>query len=514
MKLMKKILAIVCTFVMIISMATGVNAVDESSTTQPKGSITVTNAAANETYKAYKILSLESYDEQAQAYSYKRPGGSWDGFINSNIDKFFVSDSEGYITLKSTKDDEVRKLAINAIGFAQKNNLEATVTATASASETGGATAVFENLDLGYYVIESTSGTACNLTTALPNVTITDKHKNPSVIKKIVEGGNIINEGAQNSVNIGDSVGFETTISVTPGIKNYILHDKMDNNLEFSRVSDVKLFYPNESDTNNQNKIIAANDYYIVKSAEEDGSALKDKCTFELSFTPRFYSEYKEAIDKKLITKITVRYYAKVKNSALVNNAMKNTTWLTYGDKNTETNKSETETFTYGIPVFKYTGNNQPLAGAKFILSKQENPSDTDAIKFTQDTKDREKYTYAADLTSPNATKTLESQDSGYIKIQGLEAGTYYLKETEAPKGYNKISEPIKIEIGTNDDGTQKITVKNEFVEDGVVRVKNNTGSLLPSTGGMGTTLIYVVGSILVLASAIVLFSKKKEGNN
>lgn len=508
MKLMKKILAIVCTFVMIISMATGVNAVDESSTTQPKGSITVTNADANETYKAYKILSLESYDEQAQAYSYKRPGGRWDGFIDSNIDKFFVSDREGYITLKSTKDDKVRKLAINAIGFAQKNNLKATATATASASETGGATAVFENLDLGYYVIESTSGTACNLTTALSNVTITDKHENPSVIKKIVEGGNIIKEGAQNSVNIGDSVGFETTISVTPGIKNYILHDKMDNNLEFSRVSDVKLFYPNESDTNNQNKIIAANDYYNVKSAEEDGSALKDKCTFELSFTPRFYSEYKEAIDKKLITKIKVRYYATVKNSALVNNAMKNTTWLTYGDKNTETNKPETETYTYGIPVFKYTGENTPLAGAKFILLNKQDDTDSAAIKFNSVDNT---YTYAADQESDNAATTLVSPAGGHFTIEGLKAGVYYLKEIEAPKGYNKISAPIKIEI--LEDGSIKVD-NNANAITGDVRVQNNTGSILPSTGGMGTTLIYVVGSILVLASGIVLFSKKKEGNN
>lgn len=75
-----------------------------------------------------------------------------------------------------------------------------------------------------------------------------------------------------------------------------------------------------------------------------------------------------------------------------------------------------------------------------------------------------------------------------------------------------KISEPIKIEVGSNDDGTQKITVKGEIVKE--VKVQNNTGSLLPSTGGMGTTLIYVVGSILVLASGIVLFSKRKEGTN
>ncbi|WP_440247941.1 hypothetical protein [Catenibacterium faecis] len=79
MKLMKRILAIVCTFVMIISMATGVNAVENTSTTATstpeRGKITVTNAIAGEDYKIYKILSLESYDKTAGAYSYKKPGG-------------------------------------------------------------------------------------------------------------------------------------------------------------------------------------------------------------------------------------------------------------------------------------------------------------------------------------------------------------------------------------------------------------------------------------------------------
>lgn len=183
---------------------------------------------------------------------------------------------------------------------------------------------------------------------------------------------------------------------------------------------------------------------------------------------------------------------------------MKNTTYLTYGNKNTETDKSETKTYTYGIPVFKYTGTDTPLADAKFILSKKADASETDAIKFNQNGK---LYRYDADQKNGNAT--LVSPTKGHFEIQGLEAGVYYLKETEAPKGYNKIQKSIKIEILS--DGSIKV---NDEAIIGDVKVLNNTGSLLPSTGGMGTTLIYVVGSILVLASGMVLFNKRKEGTN
>ena len=85
MKLMKRILAIVCTFVMIISMATGVNAVNDSSTTAATtetGKITINNAIAGEKYKAYKILTLDSYSETAKAYSYKKTNDQWAKFIN------------------------------------------------------------------------------------------------------------------------------------------------------------------------------------------------------------------------------------------------------------------------------------------------------------------------------------------------------------------------------------------------------------------------------------------------
>lgn len=506
MKLMKRILAIICTFVMIISMATGVNAVGPAATTtSTKGSITVTQASAGEVYKAYKILSLESYDETSGAYSYKKPGGDWDKFIQSDEgQKFFVSNDNGYITLKSKSDAEARKLAIYAIGYAQKHNVTPTRTATASATKTDNATVVFNDLELGYYVIESTSGTACNITTALPNATITDKHDNPSVNKIIVESGNGTTmkevNGTENSVNLGDMVVYKTTINVKPGAKNYVLHDIMNKNLIFNMVAHV-------TDNNGRSLNLTGDASDIVVKPDQLTStpAPTDGCTFELSFTEHFYKTYKQDIDLKKLTSIDVEYYVLVSENAPINEPMKNTTYLTYGDKNTKTEESVTNTYTYGIPVFKYTGTDTPLANAKFILSKKADASETDAIKFNRD---GNLYRYDASQRSGNTTLT--SWTDGYIKIQGLEAGVYYLKETEAPKGYNKIQKSIEIEILS--DGT--IKVDGTAIADGIVKVQNNTGSILPSTGGMGTTLIYVVGSILVLASGMVLFNKRKEGTN
>ena len=299
-----------------------------------------------------------------------------------------------------------------------------------------------------------------------------------------------------NSVNLGEMVYYQTTIHVKPGAKNYVLHDIMDKNLQFIQVAYIR--------DNEGHEYRSEEQYIVTPTPLTHPETPTDGCTFELSFTDAFYKTYRQDIDTGKLTEITVQYLAQVSENAPINTAMKNTTYLTYGDKDTKTEKSETETYTYGIPVFKYTGVDTPLAGAKFILSTKVDAGETDAIKFNSN---GDVYRYDAD--QKNGNTTLVSQDNGYIKIQGLEAGVYYLKETEAPKGYNKIQKSIKIEI--LEDG--KIKVNNEAIT-GDVKVLNNTGSILPSTGGMGTTLIYVVGSILVLASGMVLFNKRKEGTN
>lgn len=498
MKLMKRILAIVCTFVMIISMATGVNAVNEPSTTPTPGSITVENVKLGETYKVYKILTLDSYDKDKEAYSYIRNAepDKWNTFVGTNqAQEFLDENSDGYVTFKSsaTSDKSVRKFALTALKYAKENNISATKQITATAETTEGNTVKFTDLPLGYYLVESTVGTACSLTTTNPNATVKDKHDVPEVSKKIISGGNVDLSGTKNTVDFGTLVKFETTVTLKPYTQNYVLHDKMDPGFDTSSVSITNV----EVVRRNSSKEKLNEKYYSVDKNPTDHD------TFDIKFTKSFYQDFSNAIDSEEVTHIVVTYTARVSDKAPVSKPILNKTHLSYG-QNSKTQESETETYTWAIQVFKFTGNHQALAGAKFILSTDSNPTLGNAIKFSHNEGENEgEYKFDA-----NGNAELTSPESGIIKINGIKEDTYYLKEIEAPKGYNLLRTPI----------TVVVTAKGEIKVDGKtvnrVEVQNNSGSLLPSTGGMGTTLIYVVGSILVLASGIVLFSKKKEGSN
>lgn len=515
MKLMKRILAIVCTFVMIISMATGVNAVNDTSTTataaQTKGSITITNAKAGEEYKVYKILSLESYDPSIGAYSYvKNPAGDkWNAFVNDATDYLDIN-NDNYVTFKSDKSNEAgaREFALKAMDYAKANQIEATDSKTASEGKDTDITVQFNDLPLGYYLVSTSVGTACSIDTTHPNLSVRDKHDAPTINKEIVRGdglsGTITDNGKKNSVNIGDVVAFKVTINVKPYAKNYVLHDLMDEHLQLLQVAYVR---------DNENHEFRQGEDFIVKPDKLiNPTKPTDKCTFELSFTEQFYKTYREDIDNKKLTTITIQYVAQVKDDAPINIPMPNKAHLTYGEHST-TDESVTNTYTWGIPVYKYTenaGKKEALAGAKFILSTEEIPTETNALKFSRKETD---YRY----NSISGIIQLESPKNGMINIQGLKSGTYYLKETKAPDGYNVLKTPIKIVVeGDETTGQRVIKVDKNGIATVVerVEVQNNKGSILPSTGGMGTTLIYVVGSILVLASGIVLFSKRKEGTN
>lgn len=514
MKLMKRILAIVCTFVMIISMATGVNAVDNTSaaaTAKPTtGTITVTNAKAGEEYKVYKILSLESYDDSKKAYSYvKNPAGDkWNDFVDNSKDYLKIN-NDGYVTFVAGKDNTegAREFALKAMDYAKKNKIGATATATASEGKDTDITVQFDGLSLGYYLVESSVGTACSIDTTNPNVTIKDKHDAPNISKKIIDGdglsGVITDNGTKNSVNIGDFVAFEVTIFVKPNAKNYVLHDQMDKHLQLLQVAYVR---------DNENHEYRHGEEFSVKPERYNQGNPTDGCTFELSFTDSFYKTYRQDIDAGKLTEIRVQYIAQVKDDAPIDTAMPNKAYLTYGE-HSKTQEVKTNTYTWGIPVFKYTektGAKEALAGAKFILSTDSNFAEGNVLNFTNI---GNTYRYA----STGGNNELVSADDGMINIQGLKSGTYYLKETKAPDGYNLLKTPIKIVV-TGDAATGKPVIKVDTNGTSTVvkrvEVQNNKGSLLPSTGGMGTTLIYVVGSILVLASGIVLFSKRKEGTN
>lgn len=478
MKLIKKIAAMLFAFAMVFSMGTNVKA-------EGTGKITINPANVGETYNVYKILTLQSYDKGKGLYSYVKNGDhQWDKFIDSAVtDGYLTINDDGYVEFVDAKKTEkdYREFAQKALAYAKNNNVTATQTVTPVA---GATTATIDKLDLGYYLVGSTVGALCSLDTTNPEVTVRDKNEAPTVEKKIAKDGHTENLVPNNSANIGEQVVYQTTINVEPGAKNYVLHDTMDSHLDFDGIIQAHL-----SDGTN----LTIGDYVVQK-----GPA--DKCTFDISFTDVFYNKYRSKIDDGTITKIIFQYSATVKDDAVVKEEMKNTTHLTYGDNNTTTEDSETITKTFGIPVFKYTKNDQALAGAEFMLSTDPNCTDeSKTLKFTLNN-DTNKYRFAA-----HGNATLTSLDNGRIDIEGLKAGTYYLKETKAPDGYNLLKKIQTIEIG--EDGSIKL---NGDVITGDVKVKNNSGIELPSTGGMGTTLIYLAGIVLVVLSGYVLISKRR----
>lgn len=476
-----------CIFIIVISMATVVEAVDTN------GKVTVTNVKPGETYKIFKILTLESFDETKRAYSYIRNGDSWDGFINSSVARNYIDiNNDGYVTFKDDQKNEIgaRNFGLLAMEYAKKNNIPSIKTAIASDKKV-----VFENLPLGYYLVETSTGRACSIDTTHPEVEIRDKHASPSVSKLVANGGTISNNKKRNSMNRGDNVFFETIINVKPHVTNYCLHDYMDSYLKYNSVlKDGIAYYSNEKNESQKRKTLVKGTDYVATTKTNDD------CNFHVTFTDAFYKKYQADIDSGKLTQIYIKYMATMKDDAPIDTPLVNTSYLTYGE-NSRTEESKTETFTYSIPIFKYTGYNKALAGAKFILSKDSNPTEGNALKFVQSGSN-------FDYNSKNGNVTLTSYSDGKINIKGIQADTYYLKEIEAPKGYNLIKTPIKIVVTSDTDGKGVVKVDNDVVDQ--VNVLNNYGSLLPSTGGMGTTLIYAIGCILVLSSGVVLFLKRR----
>lgn len=476
-------------FMMVVSMSCNVKADD---TTTATGTITINNAIPGQTYKLYRLLDLESYsvNEDGQKengnYSYK-PTSKWKTFLEGNgIRDVYFTFENGYASWK--KGANVETFAKLAIEHANKENavIEAEKTEVASAAIEGNntPTVTFKNLPLGYYLVDSSVGTLCSLGTTNTDATIREKNGVPSVDKKVssTETGNY---DISNTASIGDTVYFKTTITVQPGAQNYVLHDKMTEGLTLK----------NDSIFVKKGESIVENTNYTLKT-----TGLTDGCTFEIQFTPDFC----DALNAN--DKITVTYSAVLNEKAEIGNVDKNTneTWLKYGDSKSTQHKPTT-TKTFEMKVFKFykdkndSNTEKGLDGAVFTLSK--NPNGTDPIKLIN--KGSNTYRVAKKDETNTITEVI-TPDNGRFTIQGLGAGTYYLTEIQQPAGYNKLSGPVTVVIDENG----KVRVGES--EANPVKVENKTGTVLPSTGGAGTTMIYLVGAVLVLGSGVVLATKRR----
>ena len=490
MKVIKKITAIMLSIMMVLGMSSVVSAAETSGTSPTvKGKITIDKAVPGQTYTIYKILDLESYDATDPNnghYAYK-VASEWGTFLKgTEIKGIYVDvDSDDYVTWKTGAD--IAKFAGKALVYAENSSL---TKQGSKQCDDGKSTVEFDNLALGYYLVDSSVGTLCYLNTTNNEVTIQEKNVAPTVKKEVQEDST--NDYADsNTADIGQKVNFKTTITARAGAQNYVLHDKMDAGLTFDGSVNVK---SNGTTVNSSN--------YTLNKATDPDSSISDDCTFELVFTQEFCDTLNAG------DTITVEYSATLNENAQVGTTGNtNKTWLMYGENpGIKSNENSTTTFTYKIPVFKYTGSDQGLAGAKFQLNRVEGITRTliKVVKTSGENATEEIYRVATTTEQSTALDTVTTIASGKFTIEGLDAGTYELKETQQPAGYNILSAPVTIVI--KEDG--KIIYKSSEVS--MVKVENKSGSLLPSTGGRGTTLFYILGAILVVGSGVVLITKKR----
>ena len=503
MKIIKKIAAIMFAFMMVVSMSCNVKADDITTTTGETGKITITGAKKGETYKLYKILSLESYsytenDKDNGNYAYTLTSNGWDSFIKGAgvLNEYFEFDKTNtYLTWKGDKSPaRVKEFAQLALKYARNeaNQLQPVQQVQTANSET----VTYSGLDLGYYLVDSSMGTLCALTTTNPTVEINEKNTAPTVEKKVGSSAKNVNSD-KNTASIGDKVYFKTTITAQPGAQNYVLHDKMTEGLTFDKNSVIVSLHNKATNTD---KTLGTDTYNVETTNLEDTDP---KCTFHINFTQPLCDSL-GADDT-----ITVTYSAVLNGKAEIGNVDKNTneTWLKYGDSQSTQHKPTT-TKTFEMKVFKFykdkndSNTEKGLADAKFTLSK--NPNGTDPIKLI----DKGSNTYrVAKKDETNTITEVITPDNGRFTIQGLGAGTYYLTETKQPDGYNKLKNPVTVVI--DNDGNVKVDGANADP----VKVLNKTGTILPSTGGAGTTMIYLIGGALVLGSGVVLATKRRVKN-
>lgn len=514
MKKMKKVMALLLSLVMVLAMSV-VAFADEATYT-----ITIKNAETGHTYEAYQIfagtlsegvLSDINWGKDVKSFTYE---GTNDA---KNIAK----------ALTPAKAEEFASVA--------GSNLKSTTSGTYSNGK-------ITDLTAGYYLVKDKDGSVSGqssytsyLLRVAGNVEVTPKTGVPTVEKKVKENVKTVNEGGTETdsnipsyqipakyndvadYNIGDKVPFQLVGTMPSNVDKYVHYyyefaDTLSNGLTYNKDAVVKI----DGNIIDSSKV----------NVENNGNSLKV-----------IFNDIKEVATVTKGSIVTVDYTATLNSDAVIgldgnpnevklifsNNPNMTGDGTGKPDDTGETPIDKVIVFTYELDVEKVDGieNTKKLADAEFVLKRKVGETTEYAVVTREKLEKWE--------SDRNKATTLVTGDDGLVKVAGLDDGTYYLEETKAPSKYNKLSEDVTIVIsattvnnqswkGTASDVLTKIDVTaNGKTSDGSVNsgsvkvtVENNQGSTLPTTGGMGTTIFYVVGSILVLGAAILLITKKR----
>lgn len=472
-KTFKKLFAALLAAALVLAMAVPAFAV----TNATKGSITIDGTVSGETYTIYRMFKLDSYNAESKTYSYTVES-AWENFFKTGAGKDYIDLTNGHPTWNAAKsqDSDKAEFAKLALKWATENK----VSAAAESQTSTGSDVIFPNLDLGYYLVDSSLGALCGLDTTKPNVTIKEKNEKPEIKKEVQTSTG--DWGDKNNAKIGDTVEYKVEITVADGAQTYTVYDTMSTGLTFNSGS-LKV-------TAND---VVTTDYTLTPTTN--------------GFTLVLPETYVSTLTKG--TTIMVTYNATLNKDAVVA-GNKNRATLHYGNK--QTVNKETTTYTHEFDLVKVDGTANEdgthtlLNGAKFKLYETKT-SDT-ALRFVKNADGS--YRVALDTENgENVTDTIVV--NGKVHISGLDKVNYWLDETLAPDGYNKLTERQEVKLS---EGSQNATLETGATTwakgNGGVVVENNAGTVLPSTGGMGTTLFYVIGGGLMVAAVVLLVTKKR----
>lgn len=497
MKHARKLTSLLLALVMVFALAVTAFAQDET-VGAGAGAITISNAAKGVTYTIYKLFDATvNADGSSIAYT---------GEIPASLNTYFTADKNGYISAT-----EAAKEGANmseGLKTALKDWTK-TVTATATAKSDGSALN-FKGLAYGYYVVTTTQGNqVISVDSTKPDVTIYDKNSSrPTDLHKTA---------SNDDVSIGDTVTYTVRFKTSnydgagtdaKEIVSYTIEDTLPAFLSDVNVTSIIVDNDgNDATAGDQHDVTAqfTNKKIVIDWYDEDNS----KFLYDNGAT------------------VTITYTAKVTEKAAIdgegNTNNVTVTWTTKGGNEPGPGKLETKKtiFTYAIALKKVNNKGTALPDAVFEFPFYvKSDADTDGA-----------YIYAGTTAGEGLTNKITTPENGVIIVKGVKSGSYKITEVTAPAGYNKLTAPVAVEakktgqISTNTtvyldengnitntetDKKTEVNVDIPNIAATALVVVNKAGTELPSTGGMGTTIFYVLGAVLVVGAGVLLVTKKR----
>lgn len=429
------------------------------------GTITVQNASKGQTYTLYKLFDATVGDNGAIAYTLP------DGKTKAQVSTYFDVDDAGNVTAKEGLDVSTNAFKTWAEGFGTIVGEPKTATSN---------TVTFDNLGFGYYFIKSSLGAVITVDSTNPNATINDKNTTaPSIPdgdggKKILVGGSATDT---TTAKVGDTVNYQIKFNAT----NYVTSSATDSKLitGYTITDTPSNVAIDESSINVKvgNTTISSN---ITKSVDSNTGVM----TINLTWASEGNSLYNSPAE------VVITYNGVVEpgaaDAAATNQA--DISYTTADGTTTFDDDDETTVNTYQFTLNKTDGTNS-LTGAEFKLYDAADNGNEIAV-----VKDGNHYRVAK---SGESGVVIEA---GSVDIKGLKGDTtYYLEETKAPNGYNKLTGRQAVAISTTAANTAEVV--------------NHKGTELPSTGSFGTKMLYVVGASAILVAFVYMVAKRRVKN-